>query len=1280
MNVVALAVGRGPRRFALALAAALLSGGLAGTQPASAQAPFWRLSSRSAPTYLPLQGEPVLGGEIETNAKGETESIAGEGTIVASATNLSAVYANKDQGVITVTDQLPPALEPIEVRGFSGLGLPGGADHAVPMSCPKHFENNRVACTFERQDVENFSPNGKAVCAEIAATFPCGSIPPFEHLELRISVKSKLTKAQLEQEEAEKTAPLNVVSVEGGEAATPPALEQKLKFGADEEVAGKPVSRSRFGTEQYEFTPETENGQPDTQAGDHPFQLTTTFDLNQTFGFSKEFGRVPQSPAEQKDLSFKIPPGVLGNPDAVPQCPDVQFGAIVGVSGVNECPDNTAIGVATVAFYEPITFGPSTWSVPVFNLVPAPGEPAKFGFEITHVPVVLDTSVRTGEDYGVTVHVHNTSAAVQVLGAQVTLWGTPGDPSHDSARGWACIGNGRTTLTLKPRPECAEGEKHEKIFEHPKPFLVMPTKCKEPLSTETEGSAWTGETFKAKNEPPFAQSAPVELEGCEKLPFALPEDAPSITVTPDTSSASTPTGMTVEVTVPQQKTTMSPNSLGEADIKETTLTLPEGVQAAAGSANGLDVCHVGAAGFNGRDFNSAGIFEEDEGQLQAELAAQSFTAAPAGCPEAGKIGSVEVETPLLPHTLTGGLYLASQNTNPFKPPLVLYLIASEEEPIHHEWSKVLIKLAGEIKIAESGRLISVFKNTPQAPFEHLRIHLFGGERAAQATPARCGPYPTTATFVPWAEQLAPVTSSSSFQITSGPGGRPCPGGGPLPFGPGFEAGAQSSQAGAFSPFELTIQRPDGQQAMSGLTMTLPQGAAAMLASVTPCPVAIADVGHCTEASFIGDAVTRSGLGTTPLTLSGKAYLTESLGPGEPFGVSLKTEAVPCTPARPVSCAGPFNIGTIIANSSIKVDPFTAAATITAVETRIIESTGKTTIIPGLPTMIKGVPVQLKTVHVVVDRPNFEFNPTNCSGSSVTGAPLAINDTLSGDEGTSSSHSTPYAVTGCGNLAFTPKFTAEVKGPGSKLNGTTFTVKVESTRGQANIAKTFLQLPIALPSRLSTIQQACLAATFERNPARCGEGSNIGFAIAHTPVLKKPLTGPAYLVSHGNAAFPDVEFVLQSEGVVVILDGKTDIKKGITYSRFETIPDAPVEKFETVLPEGPHSALTANVPESEHFNLCKHASELVMPTEITGQNGTVVRQTTQIALTGCGSGGVLSFCEAHKANSKCKLEKALKACRKKYKGNSKAIKKKRASCEAQAKKKYGKTSKKHKKGH
>src|SRR5262249_49387678 len=135
-----------------------------------------------------------------------------------------------------------------------------------------------------------------------------------------------------------------------------------------------------------------------------------------------------------------------------------------------------------------------------------------------------------------------------------------------------------------------------------------------------------------------------------------------------------------------------------------------------------------------------------------------------------------------------------------------------------------------------------------------------------------------------------------------------------------------------------------------------------------------------------------------------------------------------------------------------------------------------------------------------------------------------------------------------------------------------------------------------------------------NPARCGEGSNIGMGIAHTPLLNSPLVGPAYLVSHGNAAFPDVEFVLQGEGVTLILDGTTDIKKGITYSRFETVPDAPVSTFAAVLPAGPHSALTIFVPGAEQYDLCN--TTLQMPTEITGQNGAVIKKVTQVGITGC----------------------------------------------------------------
>jgi hypothetical protein len=312
----------------------------------------------------------------------------------------------------------------------------------------------------------------------------------------------------------------------------------------------------------------------------------------------------------------------------------------------------------------------------------------------------------------------------------------------------------------------------------------------------------------------------------------------------------------------------------------------------------------------------------------------------------------------------------------------------------------------------------------------------------------------------------------------------------------------------------------------------------------------------------------------------------------------------------------------------------------------------------LPQFVKGVPSQIKQLNVTVDRAGFQFNPTNCS-------PMAITGTLTGYEGASAAVSTPFEAANCASLTFKPSFVASTEGHASKANGTSFVVKVTSGPGQANIAKVKLQLPVALPARLTTIQKACTAAAFEANPATCPEGSNIGRAIVHTPVLRVPLEGPAYLVSHGSAAFPDVEFVLQGEGITVVLDGKTDIKKGVTYSDFESAPDAPFTTFETVLPSGPHSALTANVPENENFSLCK--TSLVMPTTITGQNGAVVTQTTKIAVTGCQ--GVLGA----KYTRAQLLARALRACKKDRKRS------KRLACEKQARKKYGaKAAKKSKK--
>lgn len=1103
----------------------------------------------------------------------------GEGEVVLllnnfGASSLVASEANR----VKITDKLPPGITATSITGL---------DYGQDSECQTGKELNATepSCTYSK------------------------TLLPYEGLKITIHVKVSPGAA---------ANPVNEVFVSGANAPAA-SIAQPLT------VSSTPAS---FGVEKYEIKPENEDGSLDNQAGSHPFQLTTSIAFNQAAG---QF-----SISQPKNLKFNLPPGLIGNVNIVPQCSEAEF--LTLVKSQNLCKGNTAIGVAAVDVLEPhqFTAGPITRQVPVFNLKPIAGEPARFGIEVLKDFVILDTSVRTGADYGVNVTALNNTQVAALLSSTVSFWGTPGDPSHDPSRGWECIGGG----LQNPFPEnpCKPlGDPN------PRAFLSLPTSCGSPLQSPMEPQSWErGSEYL----PPFESEAGVALVGCGALPFS-----PSINVQPDTSVGNTPAGLTVGVTLPQTSTE-EPNGLSESAVKDTTVTLPPGVLLSPSAANGLQACPEGPEGpYEGIGFTGFKKFSTDEPTAETPTFTHTFffervesegEVFQPSCPDGSKVGLVKIHTPDLPHPLEGGVYLAAQNANPFGSLLAMYIVAEEKA------SKTLVKLAGEVSPdPNTGQITTTFKHTPQVPFDHLELKLFGhGEggkpegRASITTPPNCGAYSTESTFTPWSTGIGVAGAlPEQFGIGSRAEGASCAG--TRPFGPSLEAGSENTQGGAFTNFALTLRRPDSNQEPTNLTMHLPGGIAGILASVELCHEADANAGTCPESSKIGDATATAGLGNEPFTEGGgRVYITEKYN-GAPFGLSI------VIPTK----AGPFDFGNVVTRSTINIDPTTAALTIGSPLPTMVNTTTTQT----------GIPVQLKQIHVVVDRANFQFNPTNCKQMTITGD-------LTGSEGGTASATSNFAATNCASLPFKPKLTASAAGKATKGNGTTFTVKLVSPGlGQANIEKVFLTLPKALPSRLTTIQKACLDSVFEANPAGCDEGSVIGHAIIHTPVLKNPLEGPAYLVSHGNAAFPDVEFVLQGEGVKIVLDGKTDIKKGITYSRFETAPDAPFTTFETVLPAGPHSALTANVPESKHFNLC--GSTLQMPTEMTAQNGTVIRTTTPVGLTGCPKVlGSLTRVQ--------KLAAALKACRHKYKHN----RKKRAQCEKQARRKYGaKKASHHKKG-
>ncbi len=1024
------------------------------------------------------------------------------GTLVVSAANLGDAEIDGSSSKVVLRDVLPAGLVAKSATGKVS-GVAGFIELRGPVNCMV-VSGSLVECVFE------------------------GMLPPYEQIEAEIGVE---VLANARSGEA------NQVTVSGG-GSSGVSLKRPIV------VSGTPT---QFGVDNFEQVAFNEDGSVDTQAGSHPYGVTTTFDLNRT-------ADAPYQPAMPKDIDFNLPPGLIGNPTPFPQCSDALFEESIEAF-TDGCPADTALGVATVAIYLPGLFpGTATVSTPVFNLKPAVGEPARFGFQTLTAHVVLDTSVRTGGDYGVMVSTDNITQIAGLLGAQVTFWGVPGDPSHDQSRGWQCVNDGIWGLIFEKVGPCtALGEAS------PPPLLSLPTSCTGPLQTTVSADSWQAEgVFTA----PVASSVEPSLDGCNRLPFE-----PSIKVAPDGQAGSSPTGLSVGIHVPQDAL-LSPTGLAESNVKDTTVTLPSGVVLNPSAADGLEAC------------------SESEIALPEDV----FPS----CPEASKVGTVEIKTPLLPNALTGAAYLATQDQNPFGSLVALYIVA--QDPV----SGTLVKVAGEVTPdPTTGQLVGTFKNTPQLPFEDLTLHFFGGSRAPLATPALCGSYTTQASIDPWSGN-APARPSSTFQVTSGPNDGACHD--PLQFSPSLTAGTTSIQAGGFSPFTMTMGREDGEQPLQGIQLKMPLGMSGTLSNVKLCGEVDADAGTCGAESLIGETIVSVGIGGNPYSVrGGKVYIT---GPykGAPFGLSI------VNPAK----AGPFDLGKVVVRAKIEVGEETAALTITT------DNTGPYKI----PTILDGIPLQIRHVYVDINRPNFTFNATNCN-------PLQITGSLVSTEGATSDLAVPYQVTNCAVLAFKPKLEASTNGNWTRTGGTSLNVKLSYPAGpyDANISKVKVELPKGLPSRLPTLQKACVASVFEANPAACPAASIIGHARATTPVLPVPLEGPAYFVSHGGESWPSLIIVLQGYGVTVHLVGTTLISKaGVTSSTFKTVPDVPVGTFELNLPAGPYSALTGL------GNLCENKS-LAMPTEFIGQNGAEIHTTTKIAVTGCGKTKKAKHKTKHKSKTK-----------------------------------------------
>jgi hypothetical protein len=960
---------------------------------------------------------------------------------------------------------------------------------------------------------------------------------------------------------------------------------------------------------------EAGEGHPYTQAGGHPYELR--FGVEPTWTENVGGIRLQNRLTRQEELPTgnprtvitKVPAGLIGDPQATPKCtPRDLFD--------EHCSGAAQVGsVSLVVTGEPEGFGSGKSGgfgkkEALYNLVPPRGVVAEFGFNILeHVSIYIRAGLRSGEDYGVIAESPDNTIVAGVQEILIHFWGVPADPSHDNERECALPGplGGESPCTL-----------NERVL---KPFLRNPTSCVGALSAGVALDSW-----QAPGQ--FAERTVVmpAITGCENVPFS-----PSLAVAPTTNAADSASGLSFDLHLPQPDEV---NGLAESDLKDTTVTFPAGVTVDPSSADGLAACSEAQVGFTG--------FKELNPGSEPGVKTPQFTPLPAQCPDASKLGTVEADSRLVDHPLTGSIYLARQGENPFGSLLAVYIA------IYDPQTGVVVKLPGEIKAnPETGQLSTTVTQIPQVPFEDFKINLFEGSRAALTTPATCGTFTTTSVMSPWSGG-APVSPSSGFEVTSGAGGGSCPvTPAQEPMVPSFSAGTFSPIAGTFSPLVVKFGREDGSQQLQSVDVTLPEGLLGKLAGIERCSQAGIEAAEhrkglgegrleiehasCSSGSEIG--VVQVGVGSgAPFYVTGHAYLAGPYG-GAPYSV------VAIAPAT----AGPFDLGVVVVRSGLFIDPSSVRVTVKS---------------DPFPQMLYGVPVDIRSVSVQATRPGFTLNPTSCEKMQVTG-------TITSTQGVVANVSSPFQVGGCNNLPFKPSFTASTNGSTSRQAGASLSVKVLSNPGDANVAKVDVQLPKQLPSRLTTLQKACTEAQFSANPAGCPAASRVAAATVHTPLLGSALTGPVYFVSHGGAKFPDLVMVLQAEGVTITLVGHTEINGGITYSRFEAVPDAPFTSFELEAPQGPNSILGANLPASANRSFC--GQSLTMPTILTAQNGLVLRQQTQISVTGCAKARGLTRAQL--------LARALRTCGHRYRGASHA--RKRKVCERAAHKRYGAKSK-HKK--
>jgi uncharacterized repeat protein (TIGR01451 family) len=935
------------------------------------------------------------------------------------------------------------------------------------------------------------------------------------------------------------------------------------------------------GPEKFGFIPESVDGDAyaverplptvERQAGGHPFEIRSDFDFNELMGlappplegtpedriFTKPIGRV-------RTIQVILPRGMIGDPEAVPQCKEEKFleYAGAGLEGAG-CPPDTQIGQLRVQLSD--GWGDGGWGfinefprVGIYNLVPPKGVAADFGFKVGGVAVGhIYQTLDPAHYYAVKATSPFITDLIPIRGIQATLWGVPGDPAHDPVR----IYQRRCDpVTL----ECEAGPQFGAHVDPPyQPLLKMPMDC----GVDNGPFLFSADSWNNPGKfttPLPGVSGDVNVTGCDDQRVRF---HPHINLQPTDRSAGAPTGLDVHLEVEQRDQTVNVperlypetgqlHGVDTPPMKKVVTTFPEGMTISTSAAQGLGVCSSAQLALGTND--------------------------PVTCPDNSQYGTLTLHTPILPpdQPMRGFIYIAKKGDNPYNNFLSMYFVIQEPQ------RDLLIKIPGKLDLDPvTGQIKVTFDDLPQFPLSDMQLTFKGGLRSALGQPRTCGKKVITADFYSWADPNTPHRVSSSYDITHRSDGSPCVNDlKERPFDVSMSAGTVNPNAASFSPFIFRMQRSDDDQELSQIVTQLPPGLTARIADKTLCSdeaieaaanprrtgTEEAESPSCPATSLVGTTEVGSGVGVPLTYIRGRIYLA---GPykGAPLSIAVINPILP----------GPYDLGNIVVRSAVYVDRSTTAVKVAT---------------DPFPQIYQGIPVRIRDIRLKIDRDETILNPTNCDptsiGAHLTGAGGDVNTTA---DDTASDLSEPFQVANCLALPFKPRLSFRLRGGTSRGDHPALSATLVGKPGNANLRKVQVTLPPSTFIDQGHIRTVCTRVQYAAD--ECPQGSIYGFAKAWTPLLDQPVEGPLILRSSSHL-LPDLVMDLRGQ-VNVSVVGRIDSINGRNRTTFEGIPDQPVSKFQLVL-QGGGKGLLVNAKD-----LCGIGARATVL--IDGQNGLTADQ-------------------------------------------------------------------------